>query len=189
MPLVTSPVFSLSVKWAKEISLMILNPGTQWTTTVVTLLISTSLVIIVTLEQQEVPKLYGGLWYDDPRYLVNYFTLGLICALFAIGVSFYCLFGNALHSMGAFHLCALYITENWGLVTLWCGKRLATAAINLFGNLGDYRVHWNRSSLLVSKGQSGSQKRRAALGKLQGCSPCQRRDWIDWSWRSFLLIK
>lgn len=157
--------------------------------TVVALLISTSLVIIVTLEQQEVSKLYGVLWYDDPRYLVNYFTFGVDMCFVCNCLLLLPLFGNALHSMGAFHLCALYITENWGLVTLWCGKRLATAAINLFGNLGEYRVHWNRSSLLVSNGQSGSQKRRAALGKLQGCSPCQRRDWIDWSRRSFLLIK
>lgn len=47
-----------------------------------------------------------------------------------------------------------------GISHLWCEKGLATAAINLFGNLGDYRVHWNTSNLLISKGQSGSQKGR-----------------------------
>lgn len=129
----------------------------------VTLLILTSLVIIVTLEQQEVSKLYGVLWYDDPRELVNHFTFGtemcFVCNWCLLLLSLFC---NALHSVGAFHLHALCITENWGLVTLWCGKRLATAAINLFGNLGDYRVHWNSlpkaAACSLVKGRVGVRK-------------------------------
>lgn len=95
------------------------------------------------------------------------------------------LFCNDLHSMGTFHLHALYITENWGFVTLWCGKRLATAAINLFKKLGAYRVYWNRLSKEAAcslvKGRVGGRKE----GLLRDVLPCQ---WRDWTSRSEFLL-
>lgn len=102
---------------------------------VVALLILISLIIIVTLEQLEVSKLYGiSDMMTHINLLFHFGDCPVLCLrLVSLVLS---LFYNALQSMGTAHLHAQHITENWGLVALQSRKRLATAAIILrFGGL------------------------------------------------------
>lgn len=82
------------------------------------------------------------------------------------------LFYYAFHSVYPWHLHALHITENWGLVTLWIRKRLATAVINLFWNFGDNGAHCNSLSMeatySLAQGTEWEWERKGCLGRVTG---------------------